>query len=271
VRFRRQARSGLAALDLRELWQHRDLLAILAARDLKVRYQQTLLGVTWAVLQPALTLIVFAVFFGHLAGMPSDGVPYPLFALCALAPWQLFVFALTQSSQSMVDSAHLVTKVAFPRILIPVASVGTGLIDFAVTLVLLTGMLAWYGVVPGPRALAVVPLTLIALLGALGTGLWLTALNALYRDVRYTLPFVAQLWLLATPVAYPSSLLPEAWRPLYGLNPMAGVVEGFRWALLARPSFPAQLLSVSVVVTALLLVTGMLFFRRVDRTLADVI
>ncbi|MFH1812410.1 MAG: ABC transporter permease [Pseudomonadota bacterium] len=271
MRIRRQARRGLAALDLRELWQRRDLLLILAARDVKVRYQQTLLGVTWAVLQPALTLAVFAIFFGRLARVPSDGMPYPLFVLCALVPWQLFSFALTQSSNSLVDSAHMITKVAFPRILVPLASVGAGLVDFLVALALLGLLLTFYGVLPGLRALALIPLTALTLLSALGAGLWLTALNALYRDVRYTIPFLAQFWLLATPVAYPSSLVPEAWRPLYGLNPMAGVVEGFRWALLGHSTAPGQMLALSVLVSALLLTGGVIFFRRVDRTLADVV
>ena len=266
-----RAQTGWAPLDLAEVWRHRELLLFMAWRDIQLRYRQTALGVAWAVLQPLLTTVVFAVFFGRLGGIPSDGLPYPLFALAGLVPWQLFAFALLQSSTSLVDNQNILRKVYFPRIIVPIASVGAGVLDFLVSFLLLVAAMAWYGIPPSWRMLALAPLVLLALVTALGVGLWLATMNVRYRDVRYTVPFLAQLWLFATPVAYPASIVPERWRPVLGLNPMAGVVEGFRWALLGAGQVSGGLLAVSSAVSGLLLVSGLLYFRRMERGFADVI
>jgi lipopolysaccharide transport system permease protein len=269
--------TGWRALDLRELWRYRELLWFLAARDVKLRYKQTALGAAWAVIQPLFAMIVFSVFFGRLGGIPSDGVPYPLFALCALLPWQLFAYALTQSGNSVVNEQRLITKVYFPRLIVPLSSVLSGLVDFAVAFVLLLLMIGYYALAGDYRcspgwALLTVPLfVLLAVATALAVGLWLAALNVLYRDFRYTIPFLTQFWLFASPVAYPSSLVPERWLPLYGLNPMAGVIEGFRWAILGNADPSWGLLGVSVAAVALLLAGGLFYFRRMERTFADVV
>jgi lipopolysaccharide transport system permease protein len=274
VRIRSSA--GWRALDLAELWRYRELLWFLAVRDIKLRYKQTVLGVAWAVLQPLLTMVVFTVFFGILAKVPSEGIPYPLFVLVALLPWQLFSYALTQSSNSLVTEQRLITKVYFPRLLVPLASVISGLADFAVAFVLVLAMMAgymWVGyVLPLSWNLLAVPaLVLFAVATALSVGLWLAALNVQYRDVRYTVPFLTQLWMFASPVAYPSSLVPEAYRPAFGLNPMAGVVEGFRWALLGQEEPPLALMLVSSLTVLALLVGGMYYFRRLERQFADIV
>lgn len=269
--IRRQARPGWVAINFAELWHYRELLVFYAIREIKVRYKQTLLGVAWAVLQPVLTMVVFSIFFGTLAGVPSDGVPYPIFAFCALLPWQLFAYALTQSSNSLVDNAQVLTKVYFPRLIIPVASVIAGLIDFAIAFVVFTGLMIYYDIIPG-LALITVPLfTALALATALAVGLWLSALNVKYRDVRYTIPFLTQFWLFVTPVAYSSTLVPPHWQAVYGINPMVGVVEGFRWALLGKSSPPGPMLIVSVAATAILLVGGLFYFRWMEKSFADVI
>jgi lipopolysaccharide transport system permease protein len=260
-----------AAPDLRELWAYRELLYFLVWRDVKVRYKQTGLGVAWAVLQPLLTMLVFSLFFGRLARMPSDGVPYPVFSLAALVPWTFFSYGLTQSANSLVIDQHLVRKVYFPRMAIPVATVLSGVVDFALAFVILLGLMLYYGMAPTLQTLWVVPLLLLALVTSLGAGLWLAALNVQYRDVRYTVPFLAQLWLFATPVAYPSSLLREPWRTLDGINPMAGVVEGFRWALLGTDTAPGPIIAVSSLTALLLISGGIFYFRRMEDTFADVI
>lgn len=261
---------GALRVNTREIWEARELLYFLVWRDAKVRYKQTVLGVLWGLLQPLLTMAVFAVFFGRLAGMPSDGVPYPLFAFTALVPWTYFATALGNGAASLVGSQHLVSKVYFPRLIIPIASVITPAIDFALAFALLVAMLFWYGIVPG-AALAAVPLFgLLAVATALAAGLWFAALNVEYRDVRYVLPFALQFWMFATPVAYPASLVPEAWRVWYGLNPMATVVEGFRWALLGSPA-PGGMAVVSVTVVVIALAGGLAYFRRLEGTFADVI
>jgi lipopolysaccharide transport system permease protein len=257
--------------NLGEVWAYRELLYFLVWRDLKVRYKQTVLGIAWAVLQPLATTLVFAIFLGRLAGVPSDGVPYPVFAYAAMLPWQLFAHALTESSNSLVANERLITKVYFPRLVIPLATILAGLIDFAIAFVVGIGLMAWYGIVPGPLIAAVPLFVVLAVLTALAAGLWLSALNVEYRDVRYTLGFLVQIWLFATPVAYPSSLVPERWRALYGLNPMAGVVEGFRWALLGHGQPPGALLVVSTVVTFVVLAGGLWYFKRMERTFADVV
>ena len=262
---------GWAALDLADLWHYRELIYFLTWRDIKVRYKQTVLGGAWAILQPFLTMVVFSVFFGRLAGIPSDGLPYPIFAYCALLPWQLFAHALTESSNSLVANERLITKVYFPRLVVPISAVLAGLLDFLVAFVVLIGMMMYYHIRP-TAAVWTVPLFLLLAVGAaLGVGLWLSALNVQYRDVRYTIPFLTQFWLFLTPVAYPSTLVPVSWRALYGLNPMAGVVEGFRWALLGKTEGPGALLAVSVTIVVLVLVGGLYYFRRMEKTFADVV
>jgi lipopolysaccharide transport system permease protein len=261
---------GWVPLNLHALWEYRELLYFLTWRDIKVRYKQTALGAAWAVIQPFMTMVAFSLFFGQLGKIPSDGLPYPIFSYTALLPWGFFAYALGNSSNSLVGSANLISKVYFPRLVIPISSVLGGVLDFAIAFVVLLGMMAYYRVWP-TSAVVLLPLfLLLALVAALGVGLWLSALNVEYRDVRYTLPFLTQFWLFATPVAYPSSLLAEPWRTLYGLNPMVGVVEGFRWALLgAQP--PGPMLGLSVTMSLVLLVTGAFYFRRMERTFADVV
>lgn len=266
-----KAEGSWRRLGLREAWDYRELLFFLTWRDVKVKYQQTYLGVAWAVLQPMLTMIVFSVVFGRVAQLPSHGVPYPLFTYAALLPWQLFANALGQSSNSLVNNQHLLTKVYFPRMLIPSASVLAGVIDFAVACVVLFGMMLFYGFTPSARVVALPAFVLLAIGAALAVGIWLSALNVRYRDVRYTVPFLTQFLLFASPVAYSSSVVPERYRWLYALNPMASVVDGCRWALFGvePPSFGALLGGcLSVVV---LLSSGLVFFRRVETTFADVV
>jgi lipopolysaccharide transport system permease protein len=268
---RLQPRAGWAALGLRELWAYRELLGFQAARDVKVRYQQTLLGAAWAILQPVTQMVVFSLFFGRLLGVGSDGVPYPVFAYCALLPWQLFAFALTQSSNSLVDHAHLITKVYFPRLIIPLASVVAGLVDFCIAFVVLLGLMLWYGIVPTWVILTLPLFVLLAVAAALSAGLWLSALNVRYRDIRYTIPFITQILFFLTPIVYPSSRIPAQFRWIIGLNPLAGVVEGFRWALLGNVPPPGPMLAVSVAMTAVLLVGGLFYFRRMECSFADVV
>ncbi|HVO80943.1 MAG TPA: ABC transporter permease [Terriglobales bacterium] len=262
---------GWTALELCELWQYHELLFFLIWRDIKVRYKQTALGAAWAVLQPVFTMVVFSLFFGRLAKVPSDGIPYPVFAYCALLPWQLFAYALAESSNSVVANERLISKIYFPRLVIPISAVLAGLVDFAIAFSVLILLMLYYGIVP-TWTIATLPLfVLLAILTALAVGLWLSALNVQYRDVRYTVGFLTQIWLFLSPVAYPSSLVPARWRPLYGLNPMAGVVEGFRWALVGKTPAPGAMLAVSVVVVMLLLVGGLFYFRRMENSFADVI
>ena len=262
---------GWTSLDLRELWRYRELLAFLIWRDVKVRYKQTALGAAWAILQPVFSMVVFSLFFGRLAKVPSDGVPYPVFCYCALLPWQLFAYALAESSNSVVANGNLISKIYFPRLVIPIAGVLAGLVDFTIAFSVLIVLMLHYGIAP-TWTIATLPLfVLLAILSALAVGLWFSALNVQYRDVRYTVGFLTQIWLFLSPVAYPSSLVPERWRPLYGLNPMAGVVEGFRWALLGKTPAPGAMLAVSVMMVLLLLVGGLFYFRRMETSFADVI
>lgn len=262
---------GWVKLNLGELWSYRELLYFLVWRDIKVRYKQTALGAAWAVLQPVMTMLVFSIFFGRLAKIPSDGVPYPIFAFCALLPWQLFAFALTESANSLVGSEKLIKKVYFPRLVVPISSVLAGLVDFAISFVVLMLLMAYYRIAPTWAILFLPLFLLLALATALSVGLWLSALNVEFRDVRYTIPFLTQFWLYATPVAYPSSLVPERWRLLLGLNPMAGVVDGFRRALLGSSTGSGGLVWVSIAAVALLLVGGLMYFRRMESTFADTV
>lgn len=262
---------GWVPLKLKDLWEYRELLYFLVWRDIKVRYKQTALGATWAIIQPFFTMVVFAVFFGHLAKVPSDGIPYPLFSFAALVPWTFFANGLSQSSNSLVGSGTLITKVYFPRLIVPLGSVFSGIVDFVLAFLLLLVMLMYYGLAPTINIVFLPLFLLLALTTSLGVGLWLSALNVEYRDVRYIVPFVTQFWMLATPIGYPSSLLHEPWRTLYGLNPMVGVVEGFRWALLGTNSAPGPIIAVSSAAAILILVSGAFYFRRMEKTFADLV
>ena len=261
---------GLLALNLREVWVYHELLYFLAWRDVKVRYKQTALGAAWALLQPLFLMAIFTLLFGRIAKVPVP-VPYPIFAFCGLLPWQLFAFGLTQSSNSLVHNQHLISKVYFPRLIVPFASVIAGLLDFAIAFALLLGMMAYYRVPPGHGVLFLPLFVLLAVMTSLTAGIWLSAVNVRYRDVQYTIGFLVQFWMLATPVGYPSSVVPPRWRWVLGLNPMAGVVEGFRWALLGRGDKPGIMLAVSVGVVLLLLIAGLHYFRRMERTFADIL
>jgi lipopolysaccharide transport system permease protein len=262
---------GWVSLRLGALWRFRELLYFLIWRDVKVRYKQTLLGAAWAILQPLLTMIVFSIFFGKLARMPSDGVPYPLFAYVALVPWTFFANGLTLSSNSLVSNQTLLRKVYFPRLVIPVSAVASGLLDFAIAFVVLLGLAARYGVTPTANMLWLPVLVLLALVTALGVGLWFAALNVLYRDIQYIVPFLVQVWLYATPIVYPSSLVPERWRTLYAINPMVGVVEGFRWTLLGTGAAPGPMILVSATAALATLIGGLFFFRRMEKSFSDVV
>ena len=262
---------GWLELGLGELWEYHELLYFLVWRDIKVRYKQTAIGAAWAVLQPFLTMIVFSLFFGVLARIPSQGLPYPVFYYCALLPWTYFAGALQGATSTVVEHQRVITKVYFPRVLLPLAAVVSGLVDFAIGFVVFLGMMVFYGIVPTKAALLLPALLLLAMLTALGVGLWLSALNAIYRDVRYAMPFLVQFWLFASPVAYPSALVPARWRWLYGLNPMAGVIEGFRWALTGQGQPPNFLLAASAGVVLLVLLGGLVYFRKMEGTIADVV
>jgi homopolymeric O-antigen transport system permease protein len=262
---------GWIPLNLRELWEYRDLLYFLAWRDVQVRYKQTVLGVAWAVLQPLVTMVIFSLIFGQLAHLPSEGIPYPVFSYAALLPWQLFSGALTRSSLSLVGDASLLTKVYFPRLIIPLAAVGGVLVDFAISFVVLLGLMLAYGIVPTAAVLWLPLLVVLAVLTALAVSLWLSALNVQYRDVQYMIPFLVQAWMYASPIAYSATLIPSGpARLIYGLNPMAGVIQGFRWALLGTNP-PDGMTAVSVAVVIVLLVTGLYYFRRMEDSFADVV
>ena len=262
---------GWVSLKLDELWEYRELLYFLTWRDIKVRYKQTVLGAAWAIIQPFFTMVVFSLFFGKLAKMPSDGIPYPLFSFAALVPWAFFANGLSQSSNSLVGSAHLITKVYFPRLVVPISSVISGILDFALSFIVLLGMALYYGIIPTFNIIWLPFLLLLALVTALGVGMWFSALNVQFRDVRYILPFMTQFWMFATPIVYPSSLLPEPWRTVYALNPMVGVVEGFRWALLGTQTAPGPIIIVSSFASIAILIGGAFYFRRMEKTFADLV
>jgi lipopolysaccharide transport system permease protein len=262
---------GWQALNLRELWRYREMLFFFTWRDIKVRYRQTVLGAAWAVLQPVLTMIIFSVIFGELARLPSQGIPYPVFTYTALLPWQLFAFALTSSSNSLITNQQLITKVYFPRLIIPLSSVIAGLMDFLIAFGVLLLMMLYYGITP-TTAMWLLPLfLLLALASATGVGLWLSALNVEYRDIRYVVPFLTTFWMYATPIAYSSELIPEQWRWVFSLNPMTGVVEGFRWALLGKSALDVPSLLVSAAAVGVIFVTGLYYFKRMETGFADVI
>jgi lipopolysaccharide transport system permease protein len=270
-RTRREPTKGWAWPRLRELWEYRELLYFFAWRDIKVRYKQTVLGALWAIIQPLITMVIFSLFFGRLAKIPSDGLPYPVFSFAALVPWTFFANALTQGSNSLVLSGNMIKKIYFPRLSLPIATVLAGIVDFVLAFIVLLGMMLYYGLVPTINILWLPFFLLLALVTSLGASLWLSAMNVQFRDVRYTVPIITQVWLFATPIAYPSSLLSEPWRTLYGLNPMAGVVEGFRWALLGTDTAPGLMTMVSAVVALALFVSGAFYFRRMEQGFADVL
>ena len=262
---------GWVSLKLGELWQYRELLFFLIWRDVKVQYKQASLGVAWAILQPLLTMVIFSVIFGHLAKLPSEGIPYPVFSYVALLPWQLFSGALTRSTSSLVGNANLLTKIYFPRLIIPFSATISGLVDFSVSFVVLLGLMTYYGIVPTFAILWLPLLVLLVLVTALSVGLWLSALNVQYRDVQHIIPFVIQAWMYASPVAYSTELIPTGlWRILYGLNPLVGVIQGFRWALLGGKK-PDELMMMSIGLVTTLLITGLFYFRRMEKTFADVV
>ena len=262
---------GWVDIDFKEVWSARELLYFFVWRDIKIRYKQTAIGAAWAVLQPFMTMLVFSLFFGTLAKIPSHGLPYPIFYYSALLPWMYFAGALQNATNVIVEQQRVITKVYFPRLVLPLSAVVGGLLDFAIAFLVFLAMMIYYRITPGPAILLFPCFLLLAVLTALGVGLWLSALNAIYRDVRYVLPFLVQFWLFASPVAYPSSLVPERWRWLYGLNPMAGVIEAFRWSLTGREQPPTLLLGASTLVTFIILFGGVTYFQRMEGTIADVV
>jgi lipopolysaccharide transport system permease protein len=266
-----QARPGRAALELGALWTYRELVYFFIWRDVKVRYRQTVLGGLWAIIQPLVTMVVFSVIFGKVAGISSDGLPYPIFCFAALLPWTFFSTGVQLGANSLVTSQNLLKRVYFPRLALPIAAVVTGLVDLAFASLVLGAMMAAYGVVPSPAALLVLPLLALSLLTTLGVGVWFAAVNVRYRDVKYVLPFLLQVWLFITPVAYPSSLIDQPWRTLSALNPNVGVVEGIRWALLGADTMPLSLVLVSTGSALVVLISGLYYFRHVEGTFADVV
>lgn len=263
---------GWVSLQLQKLWDYRELLYFLTWRDIKIRYKQTVLGAAWAIIQPFLTMVVFSLFFGRLAGVPSDGIPYPVFSYAALVPWTFFANSLTLSSTSLVTGSNMVKKVYFPRMVMPIASTLSGVIDFVLAFIVLLGMMFVYGIIPTGNIIWLPLLLLLALITSLGVGLWLSAMNVQFRDVRFTLPFLTQFWLFATPIAYPSSMIDDPiLQAVYGLNPMVGVVEGFRWALLGVDTAPGPAIIVSTLVAGVLLISGMFYFRRMEKVFADLV
>jgi lipopolysaccharide transport system permease protein len=266
-----QPLEGWVPLDLKGLWQYRELLYFLCWRDIKVRYKQTVLGAAWAIIQPFFTMVVFSLFFGRLAKIPSDGLPYTVFCYAALVPWTFFANGLSQASDSLVSNSNLIKKVYFPRLVIPIATVLSGIVDFILAFLVLLGMMFYYGLTPTIHILLLPVFLLLALVTALGVALWLSAMNVQFRDVRYVIPFVIQFWLFATPIAYPSSLLSEPWRTFYGINPMVGVVEGFRWALLGTDAGLSLMSLVSSITAVVILITGLFYFRRMEKSFADTV
>ncbi|HET6846709.1 MAG TPA: ABC transporter permease [Anaerolineales bacterium] len=263
--------TGLAALNLGDLWTYRELIAFMIWRDLKVRYKQTMLGAAWAVIQPVLTMLVFNFVFGTVAKVPTDGVPYPIFSYTALLPWGLFTTALNTASRSLTANQNMITKIYFPRLVLPIASVLGGLVDFAIAFVILIVMLFYYRVTPTAAVWTLPLFLLLALITALGTALWLSAINVQYRDVNYVLPFLTQFWLFLTPVAYSAKVISEKWQIVYSLNPMAGVVNGFRWALLGTDTGPGLTMGISTAIALVVLISGLFYFRSMERTFADMI
>ena len=262
---------GWPSIDLKEIWAYRELLGILAWRDVSVRYKQSVVGIGWAIIQPVMTMIIFTIIFGKFAKLPSEGIPYPVFTYCALLPWSYFARSLGDSSDSLVGSAHLITKIHFPRIILPVSKVFAGLIDLSIAFIILVGMMVWYRILPTAGILLLPVFIVIAMLASLGVGLWLTALNVLYRDVKFVVPFLIQFWMYASPVAYSTSIIPDQWKWVYGLNPMVGVVEGFRWALLGKTAPLISMFFIPVLIIFVVLISGIYFFKKMEKMFADII
>ena len=272
VHFHIEPAKGWVDLGLAELWEYRELLYFLVWRDIKVRYKQTVMGAAWAIIQPFFTMVVFSLFFGKLAQVPSDGLPYPIFSYAALVPWQFFANALNQSSRSLVTSSNMLKKIYFPRLIIPISGVLSGVVDFALAFIVLLAMMLFYGILPTINVLWLPLLLLLALVSALGVGLWLSAMNVQFRDVSYAVPFLVQFWMFATPIAYSSTLIQNPLlRTLYGINPMVGVVEGFRWVLLGTDTRPGPIIFASAIAASAVLLSGMFYFRRMETTFADVV
>ena len=266
-----EPKKGWIPIDLNEIWQYRELLYFLTKRDIKVRYKQTVLGASWAILQPFLSMVVFSIFFGGFLNVPSEGVPYPIFSYAALLPWGVFSKALNDAGRSLVANRSMITKIYFPRMVIPLSSVLSGLVDLSIAFVVLMGMMWYFRIAPTSNIWTLPFFLLLALITALGVGLWLSALNVLYRDIGYIIPFLTQFWFYITPIVYPSSEVPEQLRYIYALNPMVGVVEGFRWALLNTSTPPGPMVAVSTVISVVILISGMFYFRRMERTFADMV
>jgi lipopolysaccharide transport system permease protein len=262
---------GWVSLKLGEVWKYRELLYFFVWRDIKVRYKQTALGATWVILQPFLTMVIFTIIFGKIAKIPSDGVPYPIFSYAALVPWTFFANGLGKASSSIVGSSNLINKIYFPRLCIPIAAVLSGIVDFMLSFIMLIGMMFYFGIMPTVNIIWLPLLVLLAMMTSLGVSLWFSAIQVRFRDVSFIVSFLIQIWLFATPIVYPSSLLPEPWKTLYGINPMAGVVEGFRWALLSTNTAPGPIIIVSSLASLLILISGSLFFRRMEKTFADIV
>ena len=262
---------GWIPLNLKEIWEYRELTGIFIWRDLKVRYRQTVIGALWAIVQPFLTMVIFSIFFGRLGKIPSDSIPYPIFSFTALVPWTFFANGINLASNSLVNNSDMIKKIYFPRLTMPFASVLAGLVDFILAFIILLGMMLYYGFIPTVNIIWFPFFVLLSMITALGVGIWFSAMNVQFRDVRYMIPFITQIWLFATPVAYPSSMLSEPWRTLYGLNPMVGVVEGFRWALLGTDAAPGMMFFVSSFVSLIILISGIYYFRRMEKVFADVI
>jgi lipopolysaccharide transport system permease protein len=262
---------GWGSLNLRELWLYRELIYFLTWRDLKVRYKQTVLGAGWAILQPVLSMIVFSIFFGSLLNVPSEGVPYPIFSYAALLPWGVFAKALNDTGRSLVSNRAMLTKIYFPRMVIPLASVFSSLADFLIAFIVMLGLMLYYRIAPTSNIWTLPFFLLLAVITALGVGLWLSAMNVLYRDIGYMIPYITQLWFYLTPIVYSSGEVPEEWRFFYALNPMVGVVEGFRWALLGTADAPDPMIAVSATISVVIFISGMFYFRRMERTFADMV
>lgn len=263
--------SGWLSLNLKEVWAYRELLFLLAWRDVSVRYKQSIVGIGWAIIQPLMTMFIFTIIFGTFAKLPSDGLPYPVFTYCALLPWNYFARSLGDSSDSLVGSSNLVTKVYFPRLILPLSKVFAGLIDFSLAFMILVGMMIWYRVTPTAGIFMLPVFMLVAMVSALGVGLWLTALNVKYRDVKFIVPFLTQFWMYASPVAYSTSIIPQKWQWLYGLNPMVGVIEGFRWALLGKTAPNTEMMAVSLSILVVVLLSGLIYFKKMEQSFADII
>jgi lipopolysaccharide transport system permease protein len=266
-----RAQKGWIPIDFGELWSHRELLFFLIWRDIKVRYKQTVLGVAWAIIQPVFSMVIFTVFFGRLGKIPSDGIPYPIFAYCGLLAWQFFQKALNEASVSLSANERLISKIYFPRLFMPAAVVCSGLIDFAISFFVLVVMMMFYGIMPSPTLIVLPVFILLLMVAALGVGLFLASLEVQYRDIRYTLPFLSQVWLFASPVVYPSTMVPARWRTLYGLNPMGSIIEGFRWAILGKGTVSASMLAVSTAIVLAFMAIGLVSFRRMERHFADIV